>query len=424
MLFLQSKFSYSILISCIVIVSIGIVSAAYFQFSGTAWVTHTLGQFFSDGTTGNAGIVSFQNGGDAGIDGDRLTGTFYTETIGLVTFNTDARIIAPSSGRPTDLWSVIGTAASNAGTIDLTGVQYNPVTRSLIGYGMNYGVGHIPFGIATTVIDPITGLPVVPPWSITNTTVSRGFEWRVKILGNIWGNNSFDTFYTLGSRFNAALMNDTLNRIRRNVALLTRNISLSTQPNTINNTMFVKWDVIYSDIKNDFPSSTIDSLIIIGGDLIVDGDILEPIVHKNPKGIIILKNDAGIGGNVIVTNVVKKVESSIFTEWSLYSGDSKVALYNDTTAKVATLWERQLYIHGSLISRNTIWGSFTTPPTCVYGETLCDNTLSIRYDLNYFRGSPAIRDATTRAFRDTTLDTYSLIIEHDSRIATTPPPGF
>lgn len=95
-------------------------------------MAHILGQFFSDGTTGNAGIVSFGGGGDAGIEGNDLIGTFYTETIGVVTFNPDARIVPPASGRPTDLWSVVGTARSNAGPIYLAGVQYNPVTRSLV----------------------------------------------------------------------------------------------------------------------------------------------------------------------------------------------------------------------------------------------------------------------------------------------------
>ena len=116
-----------------------IASAAFFQFSGTAGTTHILGQFFSDGTTGNAGTVSFSTPGySAGIDGDRLTGTFSSQTIGLITFDSNARITPPASGRPTDLWSVVGTASSLAGIIDLTGVQYNPVNRSLIGYGMNY----------------------------------------------------------------------------------------------------------------------------------------------------------------------------------------------------------------------------------------------------------------------------------------------
>lgn len=67
-----------------------------------------------------------------------------------------AQITPPSSGRPTDLWSVTGTASGTyCGVINLaasidnpTGVQYNPVTRSLIGYGMNDGVGKVPFGVA------------------------------------------------------------------------------------------------------------------------------------------------------------------------------------------------------------------------------------------------------------------------------------
>jgi hypothetical protein len=437
--------SRPLIISLAIVSTIGIASAAYFSFSGTAGTTHILGQFFSDGTTGNAGVVSFSTTGYiAGIDGDRLTGTFFSQTIGLITFNPDAHITPPASERPTDLWSVVGTASSLAGVIDLAGVQYNPVTRSLIWYGMNYGVGRVPFGIAGTTIDPITGLPVTPIDSVTNTTISTGFEWRVKVLGNIGGNSAFDTFYTLGARFNASLMNDTLQKVRRNVALLTRNIPAgyanpltTSTPQALGNkiiyinTTSAYQTLAYSSIPTSFPSDSVDSLIIVGGDLIIDMDILEPLVKKNPKGIIVLKNDAGVGGNIIVTGSVKKIESSVFTEGSLYSGSSKTDLYNANALAVTTLPENQLYIHGSLISRNTIGWSFTIPPTCVYGETSCDTTLSIRYDLNYFRGQGAVdattkirSDSTQRAFRDNSLDTYSLIIELDPRIATTPPPGF
>ena len=131
--------SRPLIISLAVISTIGVVSAAFFQFSGTAGTPHSPGIFSSDGITGNAGTVSFSTPGySAGIDGDRLTGTFSSQTIGLITFDPNARITPPASGRPTDLWSVVGTASSLAGVIDLAGVQYNPVTRSLIGYGMNY----------------------------------------------------------------------------------------------------------------------------------------------------------------------------------------------------------------------------------------------------------------------------------------------
>lgn len=452
------NFSRPLIISFVTISTIGAISAAYFAFSGTAWTPHTLGRFSSDGITGNAGIISFQSGGNAWIDGDRLTGTFYSQTIGLITFDPGARIVPPASGRPTDLWSIVGTASSRAGVIDLAWVQYNPVTRSLIGYGMNYGVGRVPFGIASTtpVIDPVTGLPITTtptidpitglptnPGSVTNTEISQWFEWRVKILGNIWGNSSFDTFYALGARFNASLMNENVNRVRKNISLLTRNLSDSLSNTSfdgstsnavldklffINKTSTYK-SLTYSTISTTFPSTSVNSLILIGGDLIIDRDLLSP-TGSLPKGVIVLKNDAWVGWNIIVQNSVKKIESSIFAEWSLYSGNNKTDLYNDTTIEITSLGENQLYIYGSLASRNTIGGSFTTPATCVYGESNCTNELSIRYDLNYFRGSPASRvpvapsTISTRAFRDSSLDAYSLIIEIDPRLATTPPPGF
>ena len=129
---------------------------------------------------------------------------------------------------------------------------------------------------------------------------------------------------------------------------------------------------------------------------------------------------------------MKKIESSIFVEGSLYSGDNKTTLYNDTTEETAALGNNQLYIRGSLISRNTIGGSFVRPAKCVYGETTtCTQDRSNQYDLNYFRQTPPSRTvgspgATTRAYGNdsTNLDEFSLIIELDPRLATTPPPGF
>ena len=89
-------------------------------------------------------------------------------------------------------------------------------------------------------------------------------------------------------------MNDTLQKVRKNVALLTRNVSLNTASKQVNNILFVKGDANYSDLRNSFslPNNTIDSIILMGGDLIIDADVLEPVVKKNPKGIIVLKNES------------------------------------------------------------------------------------------------------------------------------------
>jgi membrane protein implicated in regulation of membrane protease activity len=65
-----------------------------------------------------------------------------------------------------------------------------------------------------------------------------------------------------------------------------------------------------------------------------------------PKGIIVLKNDTGKGGNIVVQKTVKKIDSSIFAEGTLYSGESMTDLYNDTTLEVVSLSDNQLYIIG------------------------------------------------------------------------------
>lgn len=409
------------LISLATLSCIGIASAAYFQFSWSFGSHHSRGVFHTD-SSGNAWTISFDR--TAGLDGVALTGDFTIETIGKVTFNSDTQITPPSSGKVTDLWGVIGTASSLAGPIDLTSAQYDPIGKRLIGYGMNHGIGKIPFGAATVTIDPSTWLPVDS--SITTDTASAWFEWRVKVLGNIGGNSAFATFYSPGTRFNASIYNSTLNQMRKNIALLRRNVSFSNDPKPINNTLFIQGDKKYSDIKDGFPTNSIDSLVIIGGDLTIDWDVMSINMIK-PKGIIVMKDESGAGWNIIVQGSVKKIQASIFTEWSLYSWASKDALYNDIPTKILTLPENQLYIKGSLISRNTIGWATQDSALCIYGETACGFTQALRYDLNYFRLTPPNRsdaDPTTRSYSDNSLDNYSLIIERDPRISSDPPPGW
>lgn len=400
-------------------VSIGF--AAYFQFSGSFGSAQIKGVFHTD-NSGNAGITSFDR--SAGLDNTSLVGDFTVETIWKVTFNPGTHINPPSSGKVTDLWGVIGTASSLAGPIDLSTTQYDPVGKRLIGYGLNKGIGKISFWDIASTIDPTTGLPITP--GINTNTINQWFEWRVKVLGTIWGNSAFATFYSPGTRFNASIYNSTLNQTRKNIALLTRNILLSSNPKIVNNTIFIQGDKKYSDIQLDFPTNSIDSLVIIGGDLIIDRDMMNTAMIK-PKGIIVMKDGVGKGGNIIVQRSVKKIQASIFTEWSLYSGDAIDSLYNDIPEKILTLPENQLYIQGTLISHNTIGWATQSNALCIYGELNCNFTQAIRYDLNYFRLTPPSRnniDPTTRSYPDNSLDTYSLIIERDPRISSDPPPGW
>lgn len=81
-------------------------------------------------------------------------------------------------------------------------------------------------------------------------------------------------------------------------------------------------------------------------------------------------------------------------------------------------------MQGSLLSRNTIGGCQQGAPICPLPGASCNYETSIRYDLNFFRSIQAAgQDISTRAYKDNTLDNYTVIIEYDSRVLSDAPPG-
>ena len=88
-MFSSITLSRPLIISLAVVSTIGVVSAAFFQFSGTAGTSHSPGTFKTDGTTGNAGTVSFDTASPcnipaseiAGLNNQNLTGKFCLETV-------------------------------------------------------------------------------------------------------------------------------------------------------------------------------------------------------------------------------------------------------------------------------------------------------------------------------------------------------
>jgi hypothetical protein len=394
-----------------------LVSAASYIFTQDSWTPHIPGTFLTNGS-GNAGLIKF-NWGTAGIEWITLTGSFDIETVGTVTFDPGARIIGPASGLITDIWSTTGTITSpyawtiylNSGSTYQT--NYDPVSKQLIGAGWNLGIGKVPFS-------------TVKEWT-------QWFVGRIKALGSIGGTKNYSTLYAAGPAITTDKITSTINTARKKVAIMTRNLPAGLTNNNafygtpipIENKVFLLNDEFllktftYND-PSDLPSS-MDTLVIVGGDLIIDIDILS----TRPRGIIVLKNSKWLGGNIIITKNVKKIESSIIIEWSLLSGDNKNSLYNDTTEKVALLSQNvtnQLYIHGGLISYNTIGGALQSPAVCVYGEPTCTHERALKYDLNFFRWYD--KNPLHRGYDTASQDDYSLVIEPDARANRAPPPGF
>lgn len=414
---------------------------------GTWWSPHTMGVFLSN--DGNPWIIEFSKAPTnswtypwasliSHESGHTLTGYFWIGTIGWASFeNVDfsQSWVNPASIDP---YYLSGWAWSDyAGWIDFseTGkVIWEPSTGSFSGYAWNDGIGWINMLGA----------------SIENT--SSGLIGKVKIIGQAWG-QFFDTTYSIKDiSIQGKMMNPIINAVRKNVAILLRNLpdtkmntnfSVST-PNTYQSTVIFAYtgmspvhvsydkqgiDTLFDDIVN--PTK---SLVVVGGDVYIDKNIISWWVSwDHPKSIIVLKNTQWVGGDVYIDGNVTKLMSSIVAEWSLfswyYSWTSQTpTLYNKTASGLLLLPSGQLYIYGSAISHNTIWGAYGQGVgnyVCPFTEMSCTKSVAIRYDFNYFRDfqktSPLAN--SLRGYKNNSYDDYSIVIEYDPRVQSMPPPG-
>lgn len=430
----------------------------------TGWAPHLTGSFYTD--DGNPGIIEFglsptaswlyndttlvsthlASGANLISDsaGNTLSGYFWIGTIGWVSLeNVD---FIPTGWAPTDPYSLSWWAWSDyAGWIDFheTGsVIWDPSNTSFSGYAWNDGIGWINMAGGTIA------------------STSSGLIGKVKVLGNLGGEQILDTTYTIKSTsLNGTSMNDMINTIRKNTSYLLRNLPTSqfntdfstTNPNTSNQAiLFVNTgssseyvSLTYGSVGNDVLSkfnnvtNPIQSLIVVGWDIYLDEAVVKNLIwpsgwDDHPRAIIALKNEAWVGGNIYIHGTITRLMTSLVAEWSLYSvsvdtpkKDISLTLNDWIADDALNLPDRQLYIHGSIISHNTIGWSYVDPPVCPFTETNCTSSWAIRYDLNYFRdfqkGKP-----WASAFRwykdDPVYDDYSVIIEYDARVLSDPPP--
>ncbi len=419
------------IISVLVCGSLVVSATSIRDLLGTFGNTHVLWLFRSDD---NAGTISLGINPGAWYSKVQLVDTslqwyFWMQTTGWAHFYNAS--IAPSGGNIRDLWNVSGFAWSeNAGWIDFSTVKYDPNTLSFLWFAWSNALWWIPFGV-----DGVGSTPEL-------TQVGNGFIGKVKIIGNIGSDRIYDVLYGVGDRYKWVSMAEYTNVVRKNVALLTRNLNTSqmntdfttTFPKKVNNFSYytnsetTAKTLVYSTIAPTVASSDTKSIITVGADIYIDTDVLFTS-NLIPRAIIALKNESGAGGNIYIKGDVRKIRASLFIEGSLYSGFMNASgimeLYNSNATVAATnLPDRQLYIVWSLISHNTIGGSSFSQMevTCPYGVAVCTYDTALRYDLNYFRDFQT-KTPTQRAYPTTTFDDYSVIIEYDPKILSDPPPG-
>ena len=186
----------------------------------------------------------------------------------------------------------------------------------------------------------------------------------MKILGQ---NNLGAQYSGIGSKNKG----DIWNMIRKNTALLSRSRTS------------------YSDVDYHVQTGTLSlrsgsfarnrSYIVIGADIRITENIAQ---RDTPLAIIALTDGEGNGGNITIDASVTDIDASLFAENAVSSSG-----------------DRQLYIHGSLISANT--AGDTVAKICPYYVTVpCDEAEAKKYDLEYIR--PDFNPSTSMKSSSTT----------------------
>jgi hypothetical protein len=209
--------------------------------------------------------------------------------------------------------------------------------------------------IPTTPIDPLPGVPI-------------NFISRIAIVGNIAGSRVFSVANNgvvnqdVGYSYKTINHADILNMIRKNIALMTRNVEDSDMddPNDSPDFVVIKNKDLNIQLSSLTPYITAGkrSLIVIGGDIVIDDVDVNSLDWSQPTiGLIALKDASGKGGNIVITGQVKRIYAYLYAEGSLFSGyklSSSDPIVSYSSGGVWNIPQNQLYIRGFLVSKNTI----------------------------------------------------------------------
>ncbi len=189
-----------------------------------------------------------------------------------------------------------------------------------------------------------------------------------------------------------------LDQVRKNISLLSRNRTSYAD---------VDYEVITGDTiltANSFNSKR--TIIVLGGKVTVSENIPDKPL---PMAIISLSDTLGNGGTIEIDPSVTDIWATLITD-----------------RHVSTSGDKQLYIHGSIISSNTL-GDTLAQICPYYVSVVCDVTEAAKYDIEKLRewfiylanttGKTAVSEAA-KAYPHT-----AIIIEHDANVIINPPPG-
>lgn len=213
---------------------------------------------------------------------------------------------------------------------------------------------------------------------------------------------------------------DLRREIRRNVAVLTRNLTpcllsdplsvLSTDAsNCISVDQTNKTVVAYyksdsnvvtlgngSDIP--IPDGYRYTIIIQDNDLFLASNLVYPANPATSFGIIVIQDSDGQGGNVYLSPNPTNIVGLLYAEGSLFSSpDAGVSLYYTSSGPDTSDLTNQLFWQGSLASRNTIGGTTRNivPEGADCSKWDSISACSQAYDLDFTRRFSTTKDSVT-----------------------------
>ena len=196
------------------------------------------------------------------------------------------------------------------------------------------------------------------------------------------------------------------------------------------------WDITYYDfslksnkilnLSTYDLNSTSNTIIIKWWNLYITWDSTD---WSNLPWIIILKDNNWNWGKLYIDPEVSRIDAIIYTDKSIlsYNVENGSSIYPCVEWEIspdcgwtAELLQKQLYIHGSVFSENTIWGSRLEYPICPfylgYPDNICSLDEAQKYDLNYLRRWIVSQQPWKWD--------YPVIIEYNSKLQLNPPALF
>lgn len=182
---------------------------------------------------------------------------------------------------------------------------------------------------------------------------------------------------------------------------------------------------------NDQLTDEAQTILIHGGNLILKNNLTSSDQSENILGIILVADDYGQGGNLLLQPNITKIEAAIYAEGSLISVNAENQLVEDTSEDCdsstgfcdrAFELHNQLCLNGVLVAQNTIGGANQQNPECPTNPmiTTCNKASALIFDLFYLR---TFHPEAGGEQCDTSSDA-AVIIKYDSRVQTATPPLF